>query len=38
VAALLISFVLFLSGQQRKTIPNHIAGTVVVRDPSKVLG
>lgn len=33
----LISFVLFLSGNERKTIPDHIASTVVLYDPNKVL-
>ena len=38
IITLLISFILFLSGNQRKTIPDHIAGTVVLHDPNKVLG
>ncbi|MGI8881711.1 MAG: RDD family protein [Jatrophihabitans sp.] len=33
----LVSLVLFLSGNQRKTIPDHIASTVVVYDPNKIL-
>jgi uncharacterized RDD family membrane protein YckC len=31
------SFVLFLSGKERKTIRDHVAGTVVLYDPNKVL-
>jgi uncharacterized RDD family membrane protein YckC len=38
VITLLISFILFLSGKEHKTLPDHIAGTVVVYDPNKVLG
>jgi uncharacterized RDD family membrane protein YckC len=38
IITLLISFVLFLSGKERKTIPDHIAGTVIVHDPQKILG
>ena len=38
IITLLISFILFLTGNQRKTIPDHIAGTVVLHDPTKVLG
>jgi uncharacterized RDD family membrane protein YckC len=34
----LISFVLFLSRADRKTLPDLIASTVVVHDPNKVLG
>lgn len=34
----LISFVMFLSGKERKTIPDHIASTVIVHDPQQVLG
>lgn len=38
VITALISFVLFLTGAERKTLPDHIASTVVVHDPQKVLG
>lgn len=34
----LISFVLFLSDDRRRTIPDRIASTLVVHDPHKVLG
>jgi hypothetical protein len=33
----LISFVLFLTGDEHKSIPDHIGGTVIIHDPSKVL-
>lgn len=33
----LISFVLFLTGAEHKSIPDHIGGTVIVHDPGKVL-
>jgi hypothetical protein len=33
----LISFVLFLTGNEHKSIPDHIGGTVIVHDPAKVL-
>jgi hypothetical protein len=29
--------VLFLTGRERKTLHDHIAGTVVLYDPNKVL-
>jgi uncharacterized RDD family membrane protein YckC len=32
----LVSFVLFLTGKHRKTIPDWVASTVVVHDPDKV--
>jgi uncharacterized RDD family membrane protein YckC len=35
---LLISFVMFLTDDQNRTIPDRIASTVVVHDPQKVLG
>lgn len=35
---LLVSFILFLSGRQRKSLHDHIAGTVVLYDPDKRLG
>ena len=31
------SFVLFVMGRERKALHDHIAGTVVVYDPNKVL-
>jgi len=34
----IVSLVLFLAGRERKTICDHIASTVVVYDPSNVLG
>jgi uncharacterized RDD family membrane protein YckC len=34
---LLISFILFLTGDEHQSIPDHIGGTVIVHDPSKVL-
>ena len=34
----LISFVLFLTDDQNRTIPDRIGGTVIVHDPNKVLG
>jgi uncharacterized RDD family membrane protein YckC len=37
VITLLVSFILFLSGKQHKTIPDLVAGTVVLYDPNKVL-
>lgn len=37
IITLIISLVIFLSGKQRKTIPDHIASTVVIYDPGKVL-
>jgi hypothetical protein len=37
VITILVSFILFLTGKQRKTIPDMIGGTVVVYDPNKVL-
>ena len=33
----IVSFVLFLTGKQRKSIPDYVASTVVVYDPDKVL-
>jgi uncharacterized RDD family membrane protein YckC len=33
----IVSFVLFLSGKQHKSLPDLIGGTVVVYDPNKVL-
>jgi uncharacterized RDD family membrane protein YckC len=32
-----VSFVLMASGRERKSLHDHIAGTVVLRDPNKVL-
>lgn len=34
----LVSFILFLTRPDRKTLPDLIASTVVVHDPNKVLG
>ena len=34
----LISFILFLSDDQHRTIPDRIGGTIIVHDPGKVLG
>jgi uncharacterized RDD family membrane protein YckC len=33
----LVSFFLFLTGKERKALHDHVAGTVVVYDPDKVL-
>ena len=33
----LTSFVLFVTGRERKALHDHIAGTVVLYDPNKVL-
>jgi uncharacterized RDD family membrane protein YckC len=33
----ILSFVLFLTGREHKALHDHIAGTVVVYDPNKVL-
>lgn len=38
VITLLVSFVLFLTGREHKSLHDHIAGTVVVHDPNRVLG
>jgi uncharacterized RDD family membrane protein YckC len=37
VITLLVSFILFLTGKERKSLHDHIAGTVVLYDPTKVL-
>ena len=34
---LVVSLVLMLTGRERKALHDHIAGTVVLRDPNKVL-
>lgn len=34
----IVSFILFLSNKQNKTIPDMVGGTVIVHDPNKVLG
>jgi uncharacterized RDD family membrane protein YckC len=34
---LLISFVMMVAGRERKSLHDHIAGTVVLHDPNKVL-
>ena len=38
VVTLLVSFILFLTRPDRRTLPDLIASTVVVHDPNKVLG
>jgi uncharacterized RDD family membrane protein YckC len=38
VITLVISFVLMLTSRERKCLHDYIAGTVVLRDPNKVLG
>lgn len=35
---MLISFIMFLSNKQHKSIPDMVASTVIVYDPNKVLG
>ncbi len=35
---LLISFILFVSGKEHKSLHDLVAGTVVIYDPNKVLG
>jgi uncharacterized RDD family membrane protein YckC len=37
IITLLISFIMMVSGTQRKTLHDMVAGTVVLRDPNKVL-
>jgi hypothetical protein len=37
IVTMLISFILFLSGKQHKSLPDLVGGTVVVHDPNKVL-
>jgi uncharacterized RDD family membrane protein YckC len=37
IITLLVSFILFLSRPDRRTLPDLIAGTVVLHDPNKVL-
>jgi uncharacterized RDD family membrane protein YckC len=34
----LVSFVLMLTGRERKSLHDHIAGTIVLHDPNKLLG
>lgn len=34
----IVSFILFLTNKQHKTIPDMVGGTVIVYDPNKVLG
>lgn len=34
----IISFILFLTNKQHKSIPDMVGGTVIVHDPNKVLG
>lgn len=38
IITLLVSFILFLTGREHKALHDHIAGTVVLHDPNKVLG
>jgi len=33
----LVSFILFLTGKERKALHDYVAGTVVLYDPNKVL-
>jgi uncharacterized RDD family membrane protein YckC len=33
----IISFILFLTGRERKALADYVAGTVVLRDPNNVL-
>jgi uncharacterized RDD family membrane protein YckC len=37
IITLLVSFILMCTGKERKTIHDHIAGTVVLHDPNHVL-
>jgi uncharacterized RDD family membrane protein YckC len=37
IITLLLSFILMCTGKERKTIHDHIAGTVVLHDPNRVL-
>lgn len=34
----IVSLVLFLSGRERKALADHVASTVILRDPNNVLG
>jgi uncharacterized RDD family membrane protein YckC len=38
IITLLVSFVLFVTGREHKSLHDHVAGTVVVHDPNRVLG
>jgi uncharacterized RDD family membrane protein YckC len=38
IITLLISFIMFVSGKEHKSLHDLIAGTVVLHDPNKVLG
>jgi uncharacterized RDD family membrane protein YckC len=38
VITLLISFILMVTGKERRTIHDYVAGTVVLSDPNQVLG
>jgi uncharacterized RDD family membrane protein YckC len=38
IITLLVSFIMMLTSQKRQSLHDLIAGTVVVRDPNKVLG
>jgi hypothetical protein len=33
----IVSFVLFLSGRERKALADHVASTVILRDPNNLL-
>jgi uncharacterized RDD family membrane protein YckC len=33
----LVSFILFLTGKERKALHDYVAGTIVLHDPNKVL-
>jgi uncharacterized RDD family membrane protein YckC len=35
--SLLVSFILMVTGRERKSLHDHIAGTVVLHDPNKIL-
>lgn len=38
VITLLASFIMMITGKERKTIHDYVGGTVVLYDPNKVLG
>jgi uncharacterized RDD family membrane protein YckC len=38
IVTMLVSFIMFLSDDKHRTIPDRIGGTIVVHDPGKVLG
>jgi uncharacterized RDD family membrane protein YckC len=37
IITLLVSLIMFLSGKEHKSLPDTIAGTVIIHDPNKVL-